>query len=209
MNLPLNHIWQPAAESSNRLVIVLHGRGDSAEGFIWLQEELALNSLNFLLLTAPAPFYTGFSWYGMPPDQLPGIVQSRKVLGDVLAETSRSGYTPSDTFLLGFSQGCLMTLEFGARHKDRLAGYIGISGYCYDPQALLRDLNPEVNHGDWLVTHGTQDDVLPVQETREQVQALRAGGFDIDYREYAKPHTIDPGRELPDIREWMRRRTTS
>jgi phospholipase/carboxylesterase len=203
MNLPLRHIWQPARVASKELVIVLHGRGDSAEGFTWLQDALAINSLNFLLLTAPSPYYTGFSWYDLPPDQLPGIIQSRKLLGEVFAETKRNGYGPEQTFLLGFSQGCLMTLEFGARHPERLRGYIGISGYSYDPEALLQELNPNVNQGDWLITHGTDDELLPVETTRAQIQLLNEGGFAIDYREYDKTHTIDPVRELSDIREWM------
>lgn len=206
MNLPLTHIWQPSRVSSKQLVIVLHGRGDSAQGFVWLQQALATNSLNFLLLTAPGEYYTGFSWYDLPPDQLPGIIQSRKLLGEVLAETKSSGYPPEKTFLLGFSQGCLMTLEFGARYPQRLAGYVGISGYSYDPEALLRELDPNVNQGDWLITHGTDDEMLPVETTREQIQLLNGGGFRIDYREYTKTHTIDVEWELPEIREWMQAR---
>ena len=186
--------------------MVLHGRGDSAEGFLWLQQTLAIDSLDFLLLTAPVPYGIGFSWYDLPPNQLPGIVGARRLLGDVLWETEQNGYPPDRTFLFGFSQGCLLTLEFGARHPHRLAGYIGISGYVYDPAALLGDVNPEVNQGDWLITHGTHDEMLPVAKTRQQIQQLNAGGFGIDYREFKKTHTIDVERELPEIREWMQSR---
>lgn len=206
MNLPLTHIWQPAGSPSQQLVIVLHGRGDSADGFLWLQEELGIDSLDFLLLNAPSPYYTGFSWYDLPPDQQPGILRSRKLLGDVLAETERSGYPPERTFLLGFSQGCLLTMEFGGRHSRRLAGYIGISGYSNDPESLARELNPEVNKGDWLITHGTMDEMLPVARTRTQIQVLRDAGFKLDYREYMKTHTVDFERELPEIREWIQAR---
>jgi len=106
MNLPLKHIWQPATSTSQRLVIVLHGRGDSAEGFLWLQEELGIDELNFLLLDAPDKYYTGYSWYDLPPDQLPGIQRSRELLAGVLEQTEREGYSPNQTFLFGFSQGC-------------------------------------------------------------------------------------------------------
>ncbi len=203
MDLPLTHIWQPARVPTKQLVVVLHGRGDSAEGFVWLQEALAIDSLDFLLLTAPDPYAIGFSWYDLPPRQLPGIVRSRRLLGEVLAQTEQNGFAPERTFLFGFSQGCLLTLEFGARHPRRLAGYVGTSGYVYDPEALLGDLNPEVNQGDWLITHGTDDELLPVAQTRQQIEQLNAGGFKIDYREFAKTHTIDPDRELREIREWM------
>ena len=206
MNLGLTHVWQQARLSTKQLVVVLHGRGDSARGFLWLQEALALEALDFLLLTAPNPYDVGFSWYDLPPNQLPGIVQSRRLLDEALTQTENNGYLPERTFLFGFSQGCLMTLEFGARHARRLGGYIGISGYAYDPEALLRELNPEVNQGDWLITHGTEDEMLPVASTREQIRRLNTGGFRIDYREFRKAHTIDAERELPEIREWMQSR---
>ena len=204
MELPLEHLWQSASVPSKQLMVVLHGRGDSAEGFLWLQEALAIDSLDFLLLTAPTPYYMGYTWYDLPPNQLPGITQSRKVLNDVFAQIERDGYAPERTFLLGFSQGCLLTLEFGARYNRRLAGYIGISGYSNDPEALMRDLNPEVNRGDWLITHGTEDEILPVARTRAQMQFFKEQGFNIDYREYKKSHTIDMRRELPHIREWLK-----
>jgi predicted esterase len=61
-----------------------------------------------------------------------------------------------------------------------------------------------VNNGNWLITHGTRDDVLPVEVTRAQIKRLREGGFRIDYREYPKTHTIDPEREISEIRDWLR-----
>lgn len=206
MDLALDHVWLQAMQPAKQLIVVLHGLGDSTEGFLWLQEALAIDSLDYLLLNAPTPYYTGFKWYDLPPDQAPGIANSRRLLTEVFSQLERQGHPPDRTFLFGFSQGCLMTLEFGARYHQRLAGYIGISGYSTDPQALLREMNPEVNHGDWLITHGTDDEVLLVSVTRAQMRFFNEHGFKIDYREYIKPHTIDPRRELPEIREWLRQR---
>lgn len=200
----LGRIWLPAGRPARHLLVFLHGRNDSAEGFLWLPEALAIEALDFLLLTAP-----GRSWYDLPPNQLPGILASRSLLAEVLAETERVGFPAERTFLAGFSQGCLMTLEFGARHPRLLAGYVGISGYAYDPEALLHDLAPAVRGGHWLVTHGTEDEVLPVARTREQMRRLREGGLALDYREYTKGHTIDPERELPAIRAWLLERMWS
>lgn len=209
MKLPLSHVWLPAKNPSDQLIVVLHGLGDSAKGFLWLQDELEIDSLNYLLLNAPEPYYSGYRWYDIYEDPLSGIVRSRSVLSEVFAILGGEEYPPEKTFLLGFSQGSLMTLEFGARHSDRLAGYVGISGYSIDPAALLRDLNPKVNHGNWLITHGTKDEILPVEITRSQMKTLQDGGFRIDYREYSKTHTVDPEREFPDIRQFIANRAAS
>ena len=203
MDLSLTHLWQPSRIMSKRLVVVLHGLGDSAEGFLWMQEELGIDSLNYLLLNAPDPYYMGYSWYDID-DPLPGIERSLKTLTDVMRQIEREGYPPDQTFLFGFSQGCLMTLEFGSRYSRTLAGYVGISGYCYSPEAILREMNAANNNGRWLVTHGTRDELLPVEVTRAQIKKLKEAGFAIDYREYPKAHTIDPDEEWRDIREWFR-----
>lgn len=206
-NLPLTHVFQPAQDKQSReLMVILHGRGDSAAGLAWLQKELAIDRLNFLLLNAPQRYYTGFTWYAMPPDQLPGILAARALLSETFNEIAKAGFPPDRTFLGGFSQGCLMTLEFGSRYSPALAGYVGMSGYCYDPAAILREMNPAVNQGNWLITHGTEDDLLPVETTRAQIKQLIAGGFKIDYREYPKEHTVDLHNELPQVRDWLLRR---
>jgi phospholipase/carboxylesterase len=203
MKLPLSYVWLPAQTPSKKLVVVLPGQGGSAEDSRPLQGDLGIADFNYLLLNGPEPYYSGFRWFNWDGDPLADGVRSRKLLTDVFSATEQVGYVPEQTFLLGFSQGCVMTLEFGARHSHALAGYIGISGFVLDPRALLQDLNPAVNAGNWLVTHGTQDEVVPVGKTRAQIKTLIDGGFKIDYREYAKGHDIDDRRELPEIREWM------
>ena len=206
--LPLDAVWQPDGKTPEKgpVLIVLHGRGDSTEGFTWMKDELDIPGLSLLLLNAPDPYYGGYSWYDLPPDQLPGILRSRRLLEAVMEELVQQGFDLSRCFLFGFSQGCLMTLEFGGRYSRKLAGYIGVSGYVFDWERLLQEANPEVMNGEWLVTHGAHDDVLPVETTREQIRQLKEGGFKIEYREYRKVHTIDPKDELPLIREWINAR---
>ena len=209
-SLGIRAVWQQASQRStegkNPLLVVLHGRGDSPQGFTWLQSELQMPKLEVLLLQAPDDYYGGYSWYGMPPDQLSGILRSCELLTRVFADLERQGYPAARTMLLGFSQGCLMTLEFGGRYSKKLAGYVGISGYVYDAEALAREANPIVKEADWLVTHGTLDDVLPVKDTRSQLEILKNSGFKINYLEYVKSHTIDERLELPFLREWILKR---
>ncbi len=204
-NLPLDTLFFPSKKPSNKLIIVLHGRGDSAEGFRFLPETLNLDDINYLLVNAPFEYYTGFSWYDLPPNQLPGIEYSKNVLTQLLDKVFEEKYEPSQTILFGFSQGSLLTFEFGARYDKVLAGYIGISGYIYDTQKLLEEMNPEVNKGNWLCTHGYEDDVLAFSVTSSQVDLLKEGGFKIDFRSYHKVHTIDM-EELKDIHKWIQDR---
>jgi len=203
----VEHQWHFSKLERQALMVVLHGRGDSPAGFAWLPEELNIPELSYLMLQAPDPYFDGFSWYDLPPNQLPGILRSRKLLAEVFEAIEKEGFKPEQCFLFGFSQGCLMTLEFGSRFPHRLKGYIGISGYCYDVETLLKEAIPEnIHEGNWLITHGTQDDVLPIEKTREQMKELMARGFKMEYLEYKKSHALDPRHELPKIREWVQAR---
>jgi phospholipase/carboxylesterase len=200
----LNSVWKPSMDGTRDwLMVVLHGRGDSPAGYESFQDELDIPGLNLLLLQAPDDYYTGYSWYDLPPNQLPGIQRSKKLLNHVFEEIFEQGFKSDQIILFGFSQGCLMTLEFGSRFPHLLKGYVGISGYCYDPQALLNESVPFVIHqGNWLITHGTEDDVLPVATTRSQIEFLKQAGFSIQYREFRKTHTI-PEEEIEMIRRWI------
>ena len=185
-------------KTNGKLVVVLHGRGDSSAGFHWMPNTMALPEVSWLLVNAPDSWYGGFSWYGMPPDHGPGVERSRGLLDKLFDEIESEGFAPEDTVLFGFSQGCLLTLEWGGRTERPLAGCIGVSGYCYNPTALGAEASDAAKSRPWLVTHGFQDEVLPYDVTKEQIDELKAAGMPIDFRSYAKSHTIDP--DLEDIR---------
>lgn len=202
MTLPLKHLFFPSEEASSKLMIVLHGRGDSAEGFRFLPQELGFKDINYLLLNAPTEYYPGYSWYDLPPNQPQGIHASSELLTHTLDILFSDRFTPEQTMLFGFSQGSLLTFEFGSRYKKPLAGYLAISGYIYDSAKILKEMNPEVNQGQWFCTHGYEDDVLPFTQSQDQVKNLLEGGFKIDFRAYHKTHTIAL-EELKDIKEWI------
>ena len=205
-DLPLISVVRGELALDKPLMVVLHGRGDSPAGFEWLPDALGFSEMSYVFLQAPDPYFEGYSWYELPPNQLPGIQRSQKLLEQVFEKIIQTGFAPERVFLFGFSQGCLMTLEFGGRFPHRLAGYIGVSGYCYDTEALIREASPEAKKGAWLVTHGTLDGVLPVSTTREQVEILQKNGLPIEYREYRKAHTLDDQNEIPFLKAWIQAR---
>jgi phospholipase/carboxylesterase len=183
------------------LVVVLHGRGDSSAGFHWMPGTLSLPGVSWLLVNAPDPWYGGFSWYDMPPNHGEGVQRSRLLLDQLFDELASSGFPPEKIILFGFSQGCLLTLEWGGRTERLLAGCVGVSGYCYDAVSLGKEASEAAKARPWLVTHGTHDEVLAHDVTAQQIDTLRAAGLPIDFRSYPKTHTIDP--DLEDIRNAM------
>ena len=204
-NLELDNIFIPSKVPSRKLMIILHGRGDSSQGFTSLPEFLNIDEMNYILFDAPFEYYTGYSWYPLPPDQLPGIEYSSKILTDILDKLFVSEFNAEESFLFGFSQGSLLTYEFGARYHKVLAGYIAVSGYIYDTDKLLEEMNQKVKNRTWLCTHGVYDDVLNFETSKQQVQKLQDNGFDIEFRSYNKDHSIDQD-ELTMMSNWIKER---
>ena len=190
----------PAATPSARLMIVLHGLGDNLEGWTWLPEALQLPWLNFLLVNAPEPYYGGFSWYDINTGE--GIESSRQLLFELLA--GLKDYPPDQIVFSGFSQGCLMSIEIGARYPRRLAGIVGISGYTHNPEQLIQELSPVALEQKFLITHGTQDPLIPVQNVRKQIAMLQGAGLKIEWREFVKAHTVAGEKEIAVVREFIR-----
>ena len=194
----------PAAKKSSRLMVMLHGLGDSIEGYRWMPEALDLPWLNFLLVNAPDKYYEGFSWFDYPNDIVPGVLRSRKLLFNLLDDLRAKNFPSEQVTLAGFSQGSLMTIDVGLRYPHKFAGLVGISGWIFEIENLLKDSSPVAKQQRALITHGQFDPLIPFAKVREQARQLKSAGLDVGWREFPKAHTIHGEAELAVIRDFVR-----
>ncbi len=195
----------PAAEkSSKRLMVMLHGLGDSIEGYRWMPETLELPWLNYLFVNAPDEYYGGFSWFDYPDNMAPGILRSRRLLFKLLDDLVAKGFAPEEITLGGFSQGGLMTVDAGLRYPHRLAGLVDISGWVFEIEKLLAELSPVAKQQRLLINHGPFDPLIPFDPVKEQAQRLKTGGLDVEWHEFPKAHTIYGHEEIAVIRNFVK-----
>jgi phospholipase/carboxylesterase len=193
----------PAGEKdSRRLMVMLHGLGDSIEGYRWLPEAMNLPWLNYLLVNAPDDYYGGFAWFDLN-DIVPGVQRSRKLLFEVLDDLLERGFPAEEITFGGFSQGSLMAVEVGLRYPRRFAGIVGISGWICEPEKLLKELSPVARRQRLLLTHGIGDPLLPIAQVRPQIPPLKAAGVDVEWCEFDKVHTIIED-EILLVRDFVR-----
>lgn len=185
-------------------MIMLHGLGDSIEGYRWMPETLDLPWLNFLLVNAPDTYNGGFSWFDYPDNIGPGVLRSRKLLFDLLDESGTKGFAPKDITLGGFSQGGLMTVDVGLRYPHRLAGLVDVSGWVFEIEKLLKELSPVAREQRLLITHGPFDPLIPFEPVREQANTLKVAKIRVDWQQFPKAHTIYGLEEIAAIREFVR-----
>jgi len=192
-----------APTDSRRLMVVLHGLGDSAAGFRWLPGALELPWMNYLLVNAPDPYYGGYAWYDFAGNMAPGVRRSRRLISELLDAQRAKGFPTEETVLSGFSQGCLMTIDAGLHYPHRFAGLVGISGYVFEPEKSAAELSPVARQQRFLVTHGFQDPIVPFLETRKQINLLKTAGLNISWHEFVKTHNIAGEAELAVIRDFI------
>ena len=208
------HKYVPALRPGpeEKVLVMLHGLGDSLHGFTWMSAELRLENLSYLLVNAPDEYYGGFSWFDFSgggqymKDAVPGIIRSRKLLFELLRELAAQGIKPGNIILAGFSQGCLMALDVGLRTDLVLGGILGVSGWLAFEEEYPAAFSPAARSQKILTTHGTRDPLLPYAKVETQYKHLKSLGVDMIFKGYDKDHTILPG-ELADIRTWLVERT--
>ncbi|QDK39845.1 serine esterase [Bdellovibrio sp. NC01] len=197
------HKFIPAKKKSEYLMIVLHGRGDSIKPFYEFDDEMKMPEMNYLLLNAPRKFLDGYTWYGEPPYQANGVMKIREKLFDLLNDLENQGWKSENIFLFGFSQGCLISADIGLNYPRKLGGVVGISGYFNFYPRWKNNLSPDAKQTPWLFTHGHQDDILPLEETKYGVEKLKTAGLDVEWVEMDKDHSLKE-EEYPIIRRWVR-----
>lgn len=199
-----SHIPCKETGDGERLLLVMHGLGDSLEGYRFMPDLLRIPGLSYLLVNAPDTYFTGFSWFDIfGGDMKKGITRSRDLLFRTLEDLEAQGWDPKHVGVFGFSQGCLMALDIACRYPKTLGAIVGVSGFVGSLNEYPEKLSPVARTQKILVTHGTRDPMLPYTESQAQIAALKGMGLQIEWRSYEKEHTIEPRQEVAHIREFL------
>ncbi|MCW5910376.1 MAG: dienelactone hydrolase family protein [Cyclobacteriaceae bacterium] len=176
---------------AKKALIMLHGRGGSAEDIISLASYLPLEGFYIV-----APQATNHTWY--PLSFLAPISQNEPWLGSALDRVKelsdhiqQAGIAPSNIFILGFSQGACLTLEFAARNAQKWGGVIALTGGLIGDQ-----LEPSRYPGDFsgtpiFMSNGSNDPHVPLMRSEQSKQQLEKMNAKVELLVYpGRPHTI-------------------
>lgn len=135
---PVLTIGKPLDRAAAAMVL-LHGRGSTAQSTLSLASELAHPDFAYL-----APQAVGNTWYPnsfLAPiaSNEPYLSSALRAVKEVLDRLSEVGIPLEQTILLGFSQGACLALEFAARNAQRYGGVVGLSGGLIGPNGTPRD----------------------------------------------------------------------
>lgn len=188
-------------------VITLHGRGATGEDLMPLADEMRIPGVRWIFPDAPFLFpddFGGRMWYTSLPQGQSGILESRRLLSDLLDQMITRDGIPSDRIvLMGFSQGAVMSLDVGLRWPKRLGAIIALSGYLASPETLAPEKSAGAFGTPILLVHGTMDEVVPVDGSRKARAVLIKEGFQPRLEEYPMGHQVIP-EEIELIRGFLK-----
>lgn len=174
-------------------ILALHGRGSNERDLIGLAPYLP-QSLLWISPRAPLPLGPdSYEWYrvrqiGNPePEQ---VISALEII-DGFIEEILSAYPvlPEKLFLLGFSQGSILSMCYTLSHPSRIAGIIAQSGYI--PKGLSFEIDEEeIKRKPFLLVHGNQDAMIPVEWGRLTRDMLQSLDLDLTYQEFQMGHQV-------------------
>lgn len=171
------------------LVILLHGYGADGNDLFGLAGPLSEHMPDTAFRAPDAPQRNtmnpmGYQWFPIP--WIDGSTEEQRDQGFAEAvdalnryiDTSmeEEGVTASQTALIGFSQGTMMSLYVGPRRTEAIAAIVGFSGRLIPGDDLAGEA---VNKPPVLLVHGDMDEMIKVSEMSEAETALRAAGFEV------------------------------
>lgn len=195
---------QAGAPAAAGVVLLLHGRGATAESILPLADALAIPGLCYL-----APQAEGFSWYPqsfMAPTAAnePYLSRALSRLAAIIADLLGSGIAPAQLGMIGFSQGACLLSETLLRNP-RPYGFAGIlSGGAIGPSGTARDYPGSLAGASVFIGCAAQDAHIPLGRVKETTEVFTRMGASVTERIYpGAAHGINDD-ELAALRAGLR-----
>ncbi|TWI14434.1 phospholipase/carboxylesterase [Lysobacter ruishenii] len=201
-------------------VIWLHGLGADGNDFEPIVPELLRQgwpAIRFVFPHAPVRAVTinngarMRAWYDIKDFDLvsradeAGVAESIMQVEALVAREVERGIPRARIVLAGFSQGGAITLAWGLRTTQPLAGLVALSTYLPSAQKADEFMRTEATAQPVFMAHGTQDPVVPVQAGHYSAGLLQQRGFDIDWHTYPMAHQVC-AEQIRDLGDWLTRR---
>ena len=189
--------------SARGALVMLHGRGATAESILSLAQ--ALNAPDFAYLAPPAG---GNSWWPQSflapiANNEPGISSAMEAVEEVLRQIAAAGIPPEGTLLLGFSQGACLAAEFAARHARRYGGVAVLSGGLIGPDATPRNYAGSLEGTPVFLGCSDIDPHIPAKRVRESAEVLQALGGEVTMRLYPGMGHLINEDEIAAVKDLM------
>lgn len=213
--LQLQHNYKPASASSEKspVIIMLHGFGSDENDLFSFASELP-DTYTVISLKAPIPMQPyGNAWYNIYFDNTDGkfsdtdqAIASRDLIANCIDEIiEKYNIDKEEVTLLGFSQGTILSFAVALSYPEKVKNVIGLSGYINE-DILKKDYTEnDFSKLNVYTSHGSVDQVIPVDWARKTKPFLKNLGIEAAYSEFPVGHGVAP-QNFQEFKEWLNNR---
>lgn len=176
---------------NSKVLIMLHGRGGSAEDILSLAAHLEVADFALLAPQATSHTWYPYSFMAPPAQNEPWLSSALALLKEIVEDVTAQGIPSEHIYFLGFSQGACLTLEFVSRYAGRYGGVVAFTG------GLIGDkIYPDNYKGDFQKTpvfigSSNPDPHVPVERVHDTARVLKSMNADVTENIYnGMGHTI-------------------
>jgi predicted esterase len=163
-----NHI-----NSAKSAMILIHGRGSNADSLLDLANELMLNDTVII-----APEANQFTWYPYRfiekrERNEPGISSGLALIDSIIKSVNNNGIKTENIFLLGFSQGACLVLDYAARHPKKFGGLFALSGGLIGELISKSDYKGDLEETPVFIGCSTNDFHIPEERVHQSAEIFQ------------------------------------
>jgi predicted esterase len=180
-------------KNAKAAMVMIHGRGATAESILSLANDIEHRNM----ITFYAPQAADNTWYPHPflqPSVMnqPGLDSGLQRIFDVISEIEAKGIKKEDIFLLGFSQGACLASEFLARHPEKYAGLIVLSGGVIGDEVIMDNYEGDLEETPVFIGCSTADPHIPKDRLEDTEKLFKKLNADVTLTRYSGlGHTIN------------------
>lgn len=197
-NIPGPHRSQPVyalgegLKTAQAVFVMIHGRGATAESLLSLSGEIRAPGLAFI-----APQASGYTWYPysfLEPleSNQPHLDSALAAVDSLITQLEDLGKPTQQIFLLGFSQGACLAVEYVRRHPRRYGGLFGLSGGLIGPPGTKFEAAGSLEGTPVFLGCSDQDPHIPAWRVQESGQVFELMQAEVTQRLYpGLGHTVN------------------
>jgi phospholipase/carboxylesterase len=197
-------------KNKNPLLLLLHGYGSNEEDLFSFANELPEE---YYVVSARAPYELGFgsyAWYAINFDadenkfsDIGQAQQSRDLIATFIDELIENySIDATNITLIGFSQGSILSYAVALSYPEKVQRIVAMSGYLNTEIAKDNFIKNDFSNLKIFASHGTVDQVIPVEWARKVPNAMKELGIDLVYKEYPIGHGVSP-QNFYDFKNWL------
>ena len=179
-------------DEATKVLIMIHGRGASAEDILSLAPHLNLNEYALM-----APQATNHSWYpysflAQPQKNEPWLSSALGVIDKVVNDTIQHGKSKEEIFFLGFSQGACLTLEYVTRNANKYGGVVAFTGGLIGDKIYTENYKGNFEGTKIFIGASSADAHVPVERVNATTNTLKNMHAEVTEKIYENMgHTIN------------------